>query len=144
MSGAPSNVSAGTGISSDRASGERGDAVARAHDDAELAQRVLLIAETLRILLRSHHVSNDGQLPTAQSRAVACVREHGGESAGGIGMSTVTEDHVEQEHRDVGLARRIQDGCVPAARINDRMRAAPRELLGAEVHEAVAATDEAL
>src|SRR5215470_12843099 len=112
-----------------------GDSIARAHDRTQIAERLLLLLETLRILVGPDHVSHDRQRssPAPRSRLV----ERRAERASRVGMRTVSENQVEQDHGDIRVVSRLDERGVAAPGIDDRMRPSPRELLAAVIGESV-------
>ena len=111
--------------------------VAGAHRHSALAQDLFLAREILRILLGADDVSDDRQLAAGVSHTLVCLGEHGIEGTGGVGMSAVADDEVEEEHADAGIGLGLDDRGVALTGIDDRMRTSARVLLRAEIDEAV-------
>src|SRR5262245_2761987 len=112
-----------------------GDSVVGCRVRTQFAGRLLWLAGTLRILVGPDHVSHDRQRPAAAPRSRLVERR--AERAGRVGMRTVSENQVEQNHGDVRIVSRLDERGVAAPGIDDRMRPSPRELLAAVIGESV-------
>src|SRR5262245_4045702 len=135
-SSAPNSpLSAATAASGEVASELGGQAVGGADMNARAPEPRLLIGEPLGILVGADHVRDDLERPAATARAGARGIDGGGDRPRRVGMRAVAEDHVEQHDADAAIAACAGNGRAPEARVDDRMRAAPRVLRLAEVDE---------
>src|SRR5262245_9810111 len=112
-----------------------GDPVAPAHDRAQTPERLLLLFEALRILVGPDDVRYDRHGPAVAARPRFV--ERWAQRAGRIGMGAITEDQIDENHRNVRIVSRLYERGVAAAGVDDRMGPSPRELLGAEIGESV-------
>jgi hypothetical protein len=56
---------------------------------------------------------------------------------GRIGVGAEADDAVRQHHRHARIGESLAQFIVPHRRVDHRMRAAPRELVGAEIDDAI-------
>ena len=89
------------------------------------AQRGLLAAEHLRVLLGSEHVAHHGELGARRQGLADDRREH----AGGVGMARVPEDDVDQEDAHLGIGRLLRQALRAGDGVDHRVGTAAGELL---------------
>src|SRR5262245_37920285 len=102
----------------------------------------LLVPEALRVLVGADHVGHHRERPPGPTRPAPGRADRGREGARGVGVRSVAEDQVDEQHGDLRIVGGARRGRAPERGVDDRMRPAARVRRVPEVDQPVCVADD--
>ena len=115
----------------------RGSRAARDQNCAIILECFLLQCELLRIIFRTANETNDRQLATLPPGGSLCLADSGCQHAGGIVMTAVPQNNIEDDTSYVRIKRLLQQSIYPHSVINHWMRPTDGKLVATQIDRRV-------